>query len=1057
MIVVIHHKGVFKLQIKLSESKIIDRCGMEASIRGERYYKGNKVKIHRDDPDRCDATVVGKEDFHIEIHHTGQVIQTSCTCPKLLSYAKECQHVAAVLHAILHKQKRTASNDLLQIFKDDYTRSFVAQSYFETRSEVRIAYICNMLTHQSENVLTLKIKINDKTIDSIPHFLKTLQEDGKYKQNGLLIFDMDFHCIAQEKASVLECLLQMVQDKTYDEFEDTLENNALIIPPSLWNIIFPLLNHENFAFLEKNNGALLPIREAKSVLPLQFTVGGMDGKAQLEINGLEQLIMLTNYKMALYDGKFYRLTKDAAKRLLELQSVLKEYNVISLSEEQLVFFSEKVIPKLREIGKVEIAKEIMNQFDHPPLKAKLYLDKVNDRLLGSLEFHYDYFIINPSEEVEGEVESLTIRDIDREEIILGLMNEANFYKTDGGYILHNEELEYEFLNHILPNLEEHVQVYATTAVRNRILKQPVKPKIRIRHQKERVDWLAFKFEMEGFPEKEIKEILEALQEKRKYYRVQSGSLLSLETKEFAEIQEFLMQAPFLDNDLQDNFEVPIIKGLKMIDQFTSDSVITAEESFQNFLQTISHPETENIEVPGNVHATLRDYQITGYKWMKSLNQYGFSGVLADDMGLGKTLQSITYIASNMQEMRENDLQTLIVCPSSVMYHWQKELKKFAPELTVEIIDGNKEKRLKRLSHIRKLDVVITSYSMVRADIEWYKKRAFHTVIFDEAQAFKNPRTQTARAVKKLQAKHRFALTGTPMENTIEELWAIFYVVFPELFGSLKDYSELSNEKISRRIRPFMLRRMKKDVAIELPEKQEILELVELNPEQKKVYAAYLAKLRQESLKHLDQETLRKNRIRILAGLTRLRQICCHPALFVEGYKGDSAKFTKLMSIIEVSQLANRRILIFSQFTNMLQIIARELAKQGISFFYLDGATPPEERETMSGRFNQGERDIFLISLKAGGTGLNLTGADTVILYDLWWNPAVEEQAADRAYRIGQKNDVQVIKLLAKGTIEEKMNQLQERKRNLIKEIIEPTGQVSTTLTVEDIKELLDVE
>ena len=252
----------------------------------------------------------------------------------------------------------------------------------------------------------------------------------------------------------------------------------------------------------------------------------------------------------------------------------------------------------------------------------------------------------------------------------------------------------------------------------------------------------------------------------------------------------------------------------------------------------------------------------------------------------------------------------------------------------------------------------------------------------------------------------------------------------------------------------MLRRLKKDVLSELPEKVELLESVELLPEQKKLYAAFLAKLRHDTLKHLDKDTLRKNRIKILAGLTRLRQICCHPALFVDGYKGSSGKFEQLMQIIEESKLSGRRVLIFSQFTKMLGLIGRELAIQGLPYFYLDGQTPSEKRVEICNRFNAGERDLFLISLKAGGTGLNLTGADTVILYDIWWNPAVEEQAADRAHRIGQTNVVQVIKLVARGTIEEKINELQDRKRHLIEEIIDSEEKASSTFTEEDIREIL---
>jgi SNF2 family DNA or RNA helicase len=460
-------------------------------------------------------------------------------------------------------------------------------------------------------------------------------------------------------------------------------------------------------------------------------------------------------------------------------------------------------------------------------------------------------------------------------------------------------------------------------------------------------------------------------------------------------------------------------------------------------------------VPVSLESILRDYQKHGYRWMKTLAHYGFGGILADDMGLGKTLQSITFILSELPSIRDRKQPVLIVCPSSLSYNWLNEIMKFAPEIQSVVVDGNQREREKIQREAMGLDVLITSYPLLRRDIQWYEKQPFHTIFFDEAQAFKNPITQTARSVKRLRSDYRFALTGTPVENSPEELWSIFHVVFPELFKGLREFSHLTKKKIARRVRPFLLRRMKADVASELPEKLESLEMAELLPDQKKLYAAYLAKLREDTLKHLDKETIRKNRIKILAGLTRLRQICCHPGLFVDGYKEGSAKLEVLLRIVEESRLSGRRVLIFSQFTKMLELIGRNLTMMGLPFFYLDGQTPAQERVEICRRFNEGERDFFLISLKAGGTGLNLTGADTVILYDIWWNPAVEDQAADRAHRIGQKNVVQVIKLVTRGTIEEKISELQDKKRHLIEEIIHSSDdQKNSLLTEEDIREIL---
>jgi SNF2 family DNA or RNA helicase len=328
---------------------------------------------------------------------------------------------------------------------------------------------------------------------------------------------------------------------------------------------------------------------------------------------------------------------------------------------------------------------------------------------------------------------------------------------------------------------------------------------------------------------------------------------------------------------------------------------------------------------------------------------------------------------------------------------------------------------------------------------------------DEAQAFKNPMTKTAKSVKMIQAEYRFALTGTPIENSLDELWSIFHVVFPDLLPNRRAFSELRREDVAKRVRPFILRRMKKDVLKELPNKIETMQFSELQIEQKKLYAAYLAELKEDTLKHLKKGSFQKNRIKILAGLTRLRQLCCHPGLFVEGYTGSSAKYEQLLEILEECRLSGRRVLVFSQFTQMLGIIRRQLIRQGTPYFYLDGQTSPVDRVELCNAFNNGEGDTFLISLKAGGTGLNLTGADTVILYDLWWNPAVEQQAADRAHRMGQQNEVHVIRLVAKGTIEEKINELQQKKKSLIDEVIHSGQDVLTAMSEEDIRDILMIE
>ncbi|QOY35132.1 SNF2 helicase associated domain-containing protein [Anaerobacillus isosaccharinicus] len=1058
------------MNIKLTKKIIEDMCGTVSFKRGDSFFRANKVSFQQSSSDQTFATVTGKEDFHVTLKkdRNGD-LQSKCSCPKLASFDKDCQHIAAVLLSIYAQQRNGATpislnpgsdqvltNGLLTLFDDQPIRKSGHQLHFEKRQVIDAQFTWKPVGKEQQ-MLAVEVRVGQTNVENVRAFLAHVKKGLPIKLSNLFTYDPNIHCFSMETDAVMMELAQNVVDEKISNDESLLANpsHQLLISPSYWDRLVPLLERAPLVKLEYGGNIFEGLNRSKEQLSLRFDFNKAEDKGfQLIIDGLKQMVVLSSYQSVLADGKLSQLKADDCKRLSDLKVMLEASgtNRIPIPNEQSHFFLEKVVPGLRRLGEFHISSAIAHELVKKPLSAKLFLDRVNNKLLAGLEFHYEHIVLNPLESREPKSGSALIRDYEKEEVILEMMEESSFAKTDGGYLLHNEELEYQFLNSVVPKLQKFVQIYATTAVKMRIFKGNIPPRIRIKLQKERTNWLEFKFELDGIPENDIREVLEALEEKRKYYRLRNGSLMSLETKEFEEMQQFLQALPIQKEDLESTLNLPIVRGLQLIDSVNEGSLFTIEESFTQFLEKIRHPERLGFEVPESLKLTLRDYQIHGFKWMKQLASLGFGGILADDMGLGKTLQSITFIVSALPEIREKKQPVLIVCPSSLTYNWLSELMKFAPDIQAVVVDGQKHERMKIQKDMTDCDVLIISYPLLRRDIKWFEKQNFHTVFFDEAQAFKNPVTQTARAVKKIQASQRFALTGTPVENSLEELWSIFHVVFPELFQGLKQYSNLTRKTIARRIRPFLLRRMKEDVLLELPEKIELTQRVELLAEQKKLYAAYLAKLKNDTLKHLDKDTIRKNKIKILAGLTRLRQICCHPALFVDSYKGSSAKFELLLQILEEAKLSGRRVLIFSQFTKMLGLISRELADQGRAFFYLDGQTPSEERVETCTRFNSGERDLFLISLKAGGTGLNLTGADTVILYDLWWNPAVEEQAADRAHRIGQTNVVQVIKLVTRGSIEEKIDELQEKKRHLIEQIIDE--KTSTTLTEDDIREIL---
>ncbi|EJV78670.1 helicase SNF [Bacillus thuringiensis] len=1062
------------MSFTLNKSIIKEVCGETSYKRGEAYYKSNKVIINHYDENKeiCEATVKGNEDFQVTVEKAkkGDVV-AKCSCPSLASFQTYCQHVAAVLIQINYNQQTggmsstSNRNDQLtsgmfQLFADKPLRPKSKQYRFDTREILDVEFICTpVATRSGGALLGIQLKLAKVYfINHIREFLSKVEKRESFHCSNEFTYTPDVHSFKQETDAIIQQLIKMYHNEKM--YEDALEVHAkqdesmIFIPPASWKDMLSSLSKVEYVQLKQNKQLFQGLQVSKGLLPLHFEfTKGNNGGFTLHIDGLNRVQVMDMYNNALYGGKLYHLHIEDCMRLIELQKMMSRSNSnqFYIPESKMEHFVAKVVPGLMKLGTVHIDEVISDRVETPSLKAKLYLDRVKNRLLAGLEFHYGNVMINPLEE-DGQP-SVFNRDEKKEKEILDIMSESAFAKTEGGYFMHNEEAEYNFLYHVVPTLKGLVDIYATTAIKLRISKGDAVPLIRVR-RKERIDWLSFRFDIKGIPEAEIKGVLAALEEKRKYYRLANGSFLSLESKEFNEINQFIKESGIRKEFLHgEEVNVPLIRSVKWMNGLHEGNVLSLDDSVQELVENIQNPKKLKFAVPNTLNAEMRKYQVYGFEWMKTLAHYRFGGILADDMGLGKTLQSIAFIDSVLTEIREKKLPILVVSPSSLVYNWFSELKKFAPHIRAVIADGNQAERRKILKDITEFDVVITSYPLLRRDIRLYA-RPFHTLFLDEAQAFKNPTTQTARAVKTIQAEYRFGLTGTPVENSLEELWSIFHVVFPELLPGRKEFGDLRREDIAKRVKPFVLRRLKGDVLNELPEKIEHLQSSELLPDQKSLYAAYLAKLREETLKHLDKDTLRKNKIRILAGLTRLRQICCHPALFVDDYKGSSAKFEQLLEILEECRSTGKRILIFSQFTKMLSIIGRELNRQAIPYFYLDGSTPTQDRVELCDRFNEGEGDLFLISLKAGGTGLNLTGADTVILYDLWWNPAVEQQAADRAYRMGQKNTVQVIKLVAQGTIEEKMHELQESKKNLIAEVIEPGEEKLSSITEEEIRDIL---
>ena len=483
---------------------------------------------------------------------------------------------------------------------------------------------------------------------------------------------------------------------------------------------------------------------------------------------------------------------------------------------------------------------------------------------------------------------------------------------------------------------------------------------------------------------------------------------------------------------------------------SADRQVVFSKNFEQLVHDLRYP--EEYALPDiSVQATLRDYQQLGVRWLSMLADYGFGGILADDMGLGKTLQTIAFLSSRLTKQS----RVLILAPSSLIFNWQDEFKKFAPQLDVAVSYGLKPARDSIITENHQ--VIISSYAAFRQDFETYQSQgfAYDYLILDEAQVMKNAQTKISKRLHQFEVKHCFALSVTPIENKLLEIWSIFSIVMPGLLPNKREFLKLSSTQVARYIKPFILRRRKEDVLPELPDLLEMTYTNELADKQKAMYLAQLRQM-QKSIAGASDASISRQKIEILSGITRLRQICNSPSLFMEDYDGESGKVESLRMLLAQLKENGHRALIFSQFRGMLDIAEKELKALEMTSYKLTGSTPSADRQEMTKAFNKGAKDVFLISLKAGGVGLNLTGADTVILIDLWWNPAVEMQAISRAHRIGQKSTVEVYRLITRGTIEEKILELQESKKNLVTTVLDG-NESRSSLSAEEIREILGVD
>ena len=739
----------------------------------------------------------------------------------------------------------------------------------------------------------------------------------------------------------------------------------------------------------------------------------------------------------LYGSTIYLPNYDFCYKISPYLQVFNEAKVVTMTSLEEETILRKLIPDLNALSpNVALSKSIKDKIIMAKSQFNFYFNQQGKDITLTLKVKYGTYEFNIFEDY---TEKIIYRDSKRETQVIADLKALGFQEIKNKfYFAVMEEQVFKFFKSDIERLQKIGEVYYSENFKG--IKSLGTKGISGDIKSGKYNYFEMDFKIGDIDPRETTNILRAFRSNLKYYKLKNGEYLDLEELELNKFLKLIdVMAPIgSDNN---HIKIPKSKGI-FLDSYLEDNnirYIKGKKELKEVRDKIRNIEKSNFKEPDDLNGKLRKYQNIGYNWFKTLDYLGFGGILGDEMGLGKTIQAITFILS------KKGSKTLIVAPTSLIYNWISEFEKFAPNIKVAAVYGTHDMRDEIIHNIKEYDVLITTYNLLKRDFKSYEVIEFNHCILDEAQNIKNPNSQNAVAVKEIKAETRFALSGTPVENSLMDLWSIFDFIMPgylydEKIFSVRYHKKLKTspeilEDLNRLIKPFILRRRKKDVLKELPDKIEKTLMVSLDDEQKKVYKTYANHAMELIKNKVRNDEFKNSKIEILSYITKLRQLCLDPTVLMNDYSGGSAKIEALVEYLHKSIEEQHRVLVFSQFTAVLKNIQRRLKVEDISFSYLDGSVPSIKRMDMVKDFNHGGNSVFLISLKAGGTGLNLTAADVVIHFDPWWNPAVEEQATDRAHRIGQKNVVNVIKIIAKGTIEEKILSLQEEKKKLISELM----------------------
>lgn len=1034
-----------------------------------------------------------------------QIYDYSCSCAEGNSFRGPCVHAKALQEAFARQQKAehtppVSTSPEIRMMIREYTNREVARILGEEEREP--VYLHPYLQIRRGEVL-LEARIGREKRYIVKNLLEFAQavHSGKRVEYGKgMAFEHVPSAFAPESRPFLDLLLEEA-DAYIRHYEEMRGHAGLPLPvmraltlgSAARDRLFDLLEGKEVQ-TEDEKGAerVCRVERKDPRFPVEVEARG-DGIAVTVPSALtsfrgEQRLYVADGLHLFGCSELYTETMGVFLEQMEQGGrecgSRKEKRELLVGSRDIPLFYARVLEGMEALGILQSPEIDWEKYRPEALKARFEFDSDSpDELRLRPTLSYGDFTFSPlaDEHVPREI----CRDVPAEFYISRLITRYfSYWEDESGELVirGDEEALYQVLSEGMTQFQEVGEVWLSESVRHlRVLPPPeVSMGVSLGG-----GWLDLKIETAGINPAELLQVLSEYRQKKKYYRMKNGEFLQLSGGGLQALDSLTADLGLTKSEFQaGEAKIPAYRAF-YLDSLSGDGrmkLFQRDEAYGMMVRDLKTAQSVSYAVPAVLEKTLREYQKIGYTWMRTLARYHFGGILADDMGLGKTLQVIALLTAFYQEKTEQKaagnegsgselpLPSLIVCPASLVYNWGQEFARFSPGIRVLLIAGTAKERQEQLEEQMRMEasegaqVIITSYDLLKRDREAYLGRTFEYEIIDEAQVIKNAKTQGAKAVKEISANARFALTGTPMENRLSELWSIFDFLMPGFLYSYRKFREryelpiVKNQDpealtaLRRMTGPFVLRRLKKDVLRELPTKEERIVYSAASGRQQKLYTASALKLK-EAL--AGGAWSGNGKLEVLSQLMRLRQICCDPALCFEDYTGESAKLETCVSLIASASAAGHKILLFSQFASMLERIRERLLQEGISSHLLVGATPKEERSRMVQAFASDEVPVFLISLKAGGTGLNLTAADIVIHYDPWWNVAAQNQATDRAYRIGQEKPVTVYKLILKDTIEENLLKLQNAKLALAAQVVSE-GMVSLgDLSQNELMELFE--